>query len=447
MSIFDRIRRRLKPSDDTRAVISNGTWSAFQQTLTMAANSGIALLLVLVLPVSQYGVYSYAVALCAIGVSIMTGGLGGLAVKMLVHDRENGGRVVRSLLLIRESLAVIAYVVIGLVSLTSGSITTVAATLVASIALLGRAMDAPELWYRAEMRSKNTALIRLSSTAVFFSIRLAALVLWPHIWLFLALYAAESVAAGIAIFVRFRRDKTAPRLQRSKLSDSFGMLKDSVPLMASGVANQINLRADIVVLQAMMGSASVGIYSAAARMSELAYFLPVVYMNATLPVLLKTRKEYGPDHKKYKNMLQRSYDQSFWVGVAIAFIVALVGTFIIDFMFGPEYEQSKYVLYIHLAACPFVFMAAVYSKWIIAEGYLWSSLVRHSIGAIINVGANILLIPVLGVVGSALATVLSYVAASYFACFIGAKSREAGMQMTLAMAAPARLMIHVLRRK
>lgn len=447
MSIFDRIRRRLRFTGENRSIVSNGSWSALQQMVTMGANSGIALLLVLVLPVNEYGIYSYAVALCAIGIAIMQGGLTGLAVKTLVHEPGRNGQIVASLLAIRELLALLAYGIIALISLSSGSFTTVAATLVASLALIGRAMDAPELWYRAEMRSKNTALIRIGSTAVFFTVRLVALVVWPEVWLFLALYALESIAAGIGIFLRYRSDRTAPRLQRFSPRESIGMLRESLPLLIGGVANQVNLRADVVVLQSMLGSTSVGIYSAAARMSELAYFLPTVFMNATLPVLLKTRKKYGADHPKYKRMLQRSYDQSFWMGVLIALAVALIGTLIIQFVFGPEYEESKYVLYIHLAACPFVFMAAVYSKWIIAEGYLWSSVVRHGIGAVLNIGANILLIPTLGVIGSAIATVISYTAASYLACFVGARSREAGVQMTLAIIAPVRFAVTLARRR
>lgn len=447
MSFFDKLRRRLKPTAEARSVISNGSWAAAQQTLAMAANSVIALLLVLVLPVTEYGVYSYAVALCAIGMSIMTGGLSGLAVKRLVHDPDRNGEIVTGLLLIRELLALAAYGVIALVSLSSGSYLTVAAALVASVALLGRAMDAPEMWYRAEMRSKNTALIRMSTTIAFLAIRLVALLVWPHVWLFLALYALESVAAGIAILVRFRLDRSAPRLRRSGLRGSFEMLRESVPLLISGIANQVNLRGDVIVLQAMLGSAAVGIYSAAARMSELAYFLPGVFMNATLPVLLKTRKKYGAEHPKYIGMLQRSYDQAFWVGIAIAAAVAVVGTFVIRVVFGPEYEQSVWVLYIHLAACPFVFMAAVYSKWIIAEGTLWSSVVRHGLGAAVNIAGNIALIPVLGVVGSAIATVVSYTVASYLATFVGRRSRFAGVQMTLAIVAPVRLLLRLARRR
>ncbi|MFT4011638.1 MAG: flippase, partial [Nocardioidaceae bacterium] len=311
----------------------------------------------------------------------------------------------------------------------------------AGVALFARAGDATELWYRSQMRSRDTASIRLVVTGALFIVRCAALWLVPNIWVFLALFVAEAVIASVWISVKYLRDESAPGLTRPAREHSVGMLPQSYPLLLSGIANQVNLRGDVVILQALAGSTAVGVYSAAARMSELAYFLPTVFMNATLPVLLQVRKEYGAEHPRYLRMLQRSYDQAFWVGVVIAVTVGVTGTAAISMFFGPAYDTSKHVLWIHVAACPFVFMAAVYSKWIIAEGTLWSSLVRHSLGAVANIVLNIVLIPRWGPVGSAVATLCSYVLASYVACFIGRRSRLAGRQMTLALIAPARLAV------
>ena len=70
----------------SRLILSNGTWSAAQQGITTIANSAIAFLLVMVLPVHEYGVYSYATSLVTIAMTIMNAGLQGLAVKTLVNS-------------------------------------------------------------------------------------------------------------------------------------------------------------------------------------------------------------------------------------------------------------------------------------------------------------------------------------------------------------------------
>ncbi len=87
-----RLRRRTADGQsDVRAAASNGSWSAVQQAATMASNSIIGLLLVLVLPVGEFGAYTYATALAAFGMAVMSGGLANLGVKMVLeHDRGSG---------------------------------------------------------------------------------------------------------------------------------------------------------------------------------------------------------------------------------------------------------------------------------------------------------------------------------------------------------------------
>ena len=73
------------PENHRRKIFSNGMWGALQQGITTLANSLIAFLLVLVVPVEDFGVYSYATALVAIAMSVMSAGLQNIAVKALVN--------------------------------------------------------------------------------------------------------------------------------------------------------------------------------------------------------------------------------------------------------------------------------------------------------------------------------------------------------------------------
>jgi PST family polysaccharide transporter len=56
-----------------------------------------------------------------------------------------------------------------------------------------------------------------------------------------------------------------------------------------------------------------------------------------------------------------------------------------------------------------------------------------------------ILIPVYGGVGAAVATVVSYAAAGYLACFLTPNTREAGRMITLALVVPVRAAIRALR--
>jgi O-antigen/teichoic acid export membrane protein len=424
--------------DDSRSIRQNSVWNALQQVSNLASGSVFAIVLAWVLPLRDYGVYSYALALCTVGFAVTTAGLNGLGIKYIVAEGMGGTRSVAAILLIREMFCVVTYVILGAISFTSHDKLTTVASLVALSSLFVRALDAPELWYMAHMRSRRTAMIRVITVTVMVVVRVVGILVLPNLWLFIGIFVAETAVASLWILWRFWFDPDAPAMSRPSRTEIGSMLRDSSPLALSAIADQANQRAAIVIIQPMMGSVSVGVYSLAARVSELAYFLPIVVMNATLPVLLRALDESrrtGSD-VRYRHMLQVAYDRTFQFGLGIAIVVTAACLSPVKHLVSADLQPVFGVLAIHIWASPFVFMGAVYSKWIIAEGYLWSSLVRHGVGAIANIALNFVLIPHWGLNGAALATVVSYSISNYFACFLGKQSRRQGYCMTRAFVSP-----------
>jgi O-antigen/teichoic acid export membrane protein len=442
-----RLPSRMFSTPTTRAgqVRANSAWNAVQQTANQLSSAVVGVLLVLALPVKEYGVYSYAASLVAIGVSVIAAGLNGLGVKAFVNAPDEAGETLTTLLAVRLGFSAMAYVALTLVSLTSHSGLVMLVSSVSLFLLFIRAFDAPDMWFLSRLDSRQTASIRLSVTIIMFAIRVSAFAWCRHIWFFVACNFVEFAVSNGFVLRRYLSLADSPGLGRPSFSRVRAALRQSLPLILSTVSNQVNLKIDIVLVQAYLGSVAVGVYAAAARVSELTYFLPVLVMNSTLPVLLEERRRSGPNGRRYQRMLQRSYDTAFWAGIAVAGFLSLIAPPIIHVLFGATYGKSVTVLLIHVWACPFVFMGTVYSKWIITEGYLWSSLIRHTLGAVVNILLNIWLIPRVGVVGAAWATLLSYSAANYLACFAGRKSRAEGLRMTVAIFWPVRLLYAWLR--
>lgn len=434
--------------DDRRSIRRNSFWNALQQVANLASGSVFSIVLVLVLPLHQYGVYSYAIALSSVGLAITTAGLNGLGVKYIVTDGANGGKSVAAILIIRELFCVATYLCLGAISFTSDDRETTIATLIALTSLFFRALDAPELWYLSHLRSRRTATIRLTCVTAMLAVRIMSMVLLPNLWLFVGIYVAEAIIVGIWILWRFRRDETAPELACPDRPYVNAMMRESSPLALSQIANQINLRADVILIQPILGSTAVGLYALSTRASELAYFLPMVIMNSTLPVLLRAleeRHETGDD-SRYRRMLQVAYDRAFQGGLFVAVMVTLVCLSPARNLVSSDLRPVFDILLIQIWACPFVFMGAVYSKWIIAEGYLWSSLIRHGAGAATNITLVLVLIHPLGLMGAAIATVVSYAVANFVACFFGKKSRSQAYGMSAALVSPLTYPVRAVRR-
>jgi len=344
-------------------------------------------------------------------------------------------------------MALVVYVLFATYTLVVADGSVVSATLVASLAIIARVLDAPELWFQARLQTRTPALIRISTSITFFALRIGVLLLAPSVLWLIVLFVVEQLINGSLITFQYARRSGNPAFSRPDKRYTAALAKSATPLAISGIANQINLRSDILILQALSGSVSVGLYSAAARLSEILYVLPTAYMNATFPSLLDLRRDHGPESRQYLSHLQRGFDSAFWFGVLVATSVSLTSGWIVQILFGAEYAASAAVLQVHVLACPFVFMAAILSKWIVAEDRLWLSLVRHVVGAALSVTLNLFLIPRFGIVGSAWATVVSYAAASYLFCFLTPSTWKVALMMTTTPLAPFRVVRLWRRRK
>ena len=422
----------------TPSVRGNAFWTAAQQAVTLGAGFTTSVLVARTLSQADFGRFSFAVSLATVAVAISSGGLNGLAIKAIVDGRAEGRDALGTLSVIREVLAVISYVVMLGVAHLIGGVSDATTSAVALLIVFPRALDTIDFWYQATQQTRRAATPRIAVAVVALVARVVLALVHPDLLLFLALTVVEACVGAAVTGRRLarERDRTEPVTYDRALAAS--LLGGSWILLLSSVAATLNSRGDVLILQAMTGPVEVGQYAAAVRISEILFFIPTAVMTAAFPGLLALRRAHGAASAQYRDALQKYYDAAFWIGVAVAVVLAAVGPLAIRLLFGPGFAESGTVLRIQLAALPFVFMAAVYSKWIIAEGHLVASLVRHVAGAAVNIAANLALIPVLGIVGAAIATVVSYVLASYVTCFFGRSMRPAGAQMTRAFVAPVR---------
>ena len=156
---------------------------------------------------------------------------------------------------------------------------------------------------------------------------------------------------------------------------------------------------------------SVGIYSAATRISEVWYFIPMAVASSVSPAIYEAKKISEELYYRRIGQLNRLL-------VIGAIIVALPMTFlsgtIINLLFGSGYVEAGGILAIHIWASVFVFTGVATSSWFIAEELNYLAMYRTLLGAITNIILNVLLIPSYSGIGAAIATVISYAFAGVF---------------------------------
>ncbi len=79
---------------------------------------------------------------------------------------------------------------------------------------------------------------------------------------------------------------------------------------------------------------------------------------------------------------------------------------------GKLFLPAAGVLSIHIWAGVFVFLGVASGKWFLCENYIKKNFYRTLFGMVINVVLNLILIPLYGIYGAAVATLLGQMAAN-----------------------------------
>jgi len=154
----------------------------------------------------------------------------------------------------------------------------------------------------------------------------------------------------------------------------------------------------------------VGNYAAAVRLSEAWYFVPQAITQSLFPAILSAKNQ---SEKLYYDRLQRLYDLVVCLAIAVALPTTFLSGWVVNLLYGQEYSQAGGVLAIHIWAGVFVFIGVAGGKWLLSENMQLFAFFRTGLGGITNIILNLILIPLSGIYGAAVATLLSQMIASY----------------------------------
>lgn len=305
---------------------------------------------------------------------------------------------------------------------------------VLSLMLFQPALTAPDLWLQATLQAKYTTVAQTLSLVVGAVVRIGLILCNAALWTFAAVVVVEMLVASAGLWwLGWRRGLPFRLAGRIDGATARALLREAWPLMFASLAVMIYMRIDAVMLRQMLGPVAVGVYSAAVRISEIWYFIPVALASSLLPALLRER---AGGEGAYHRGLQRYFDLSAAVAYALAVPVALLSSWLIRVAYGSAYAGAAGVLAVHIWSSVFVFLGVVRGQWLVNEKRVRFYLATTIVGAIANVALNWVFIPRWGPLGAAWATVVSYALATWVSSFINPSVRVIGRMQTRALLLP-----------
>ncbi|MES9963890.1 MAG: flippase [Candidatus Sedimenticola sp. 20ELBAFRAG] len=409
-----------------RKYFINTSWLMGEQVLRMLANLVVGIYVARYLGPLHFGELSFSLSFCALFSHIVFLGLDGVVVRELVSKPSRHGELLGTSLILKllSGFLTLAFVVSIVQSI---QMTEVERWMICIISgsFIFQSVTVISFYFQAAVKGKALAgaqLFQLGLTSLF---RIVLVLLEADLIFFAAVALLEIVFVAFALIFNYRKEIARDKLLAADLTDAGDpvqfnwsvsistakeLLRDSWPLMLSGVAISVYMKIDQVMLRGMLGADAVGQYAAAVRISEAWYLVPVVIVNSLFPAIVNAKNK---DSEVYTLRLQRLYGALIWLGIVVSIITVMLADLVVSLLFGHAYYEASGLLKIHIWAGIFVCVGVAATKYLIAENYTTISFVNTLIGAIVNVILNYFLIPLYGSSAAAFTTVVSYALSAF----------------------------------
>ena len=214
---------------------------------------------------------------------------------------------------------------------------------------------------------------------------------------------AYLVGSGIVTgaWFAFTLRKIRPRFSTSSIRNTFF---SSYQYGLTGVLGHIFFKTDIIMLSVLAGLSEAGIYAAAFKLVDLVQKVAVLAGRVFAPVIFKASHESEKSFKLFSSMMTRFMAI---VGLLAGIVSVVMADELILLTFGESYTASIPVLRILGGV-----MASM--SMLVAMQLLLSSIDLHAqrvaylgVTVVVQIGANVILIPKFGAVGAAISCLVS----------------------------------------
>ncbi|MAY01596.1 MAG: hypothetical protein CMQ38_01300 [Gammaproteobacteria bacterium] len=353
----------------------------------------------------SFGMLSYAQAFAAILISFASLGLDAVVVRELLNEKNREGAVLGSVFVLKFGASLIAFLlIIGSALTIEGVSQQFYLIVLVGGPVLVSAFSTVEYYFQAKVQShyivqaKTIALITSSLVRIVLIQMEASLVAFAYAILF----DSFVIATFLGIFSqRFGKKFFQWSIDLELVKRFF---KSALFLSLNSAMVLIFWNVDKLMLRYLTGDfQQVGVYSAAVKLYELWGFIPVVLCASFFPSILSAKN----NATLYKKRLQTLADVLFLVALGLTILGVFFSDLIINLALGAEFSSATGVFSIAMLGNVFVFLGVVGSRYFLAENLEYVLLLRTLIGLICNIIFNYFLIQQYGMIGAAVATVIS----------------------------------------
>jgi len=398
----------IDPPPPTNVRIRSSAWVFAAQVGKTALSIPVGILLARVLGASGKGAVSVVQTVAAMTVAVLNLGMPSAVMWLSARGKASA----KGALALGGAFALAAFALAIAVALAFGP--AAAATRIGLdspllLALAGAAILPSMVGYFVDHYLLGRGVIRAMSLTdvVMLAVQLALLLVLAvtrSLTIRTAVLVWLAAATGSVLYkswLALRTGAGEPTAVRAIVREGRGY---AIKAWLGNTVNLLSLRQDVLILAALSGTRAVGIYSVGVTAAELAWYIP----NA-LQSVATVKFSSEEDSLELVQRLNRSV-WPFTLAFGIV-IFAVIGP-LIPLVYGGAFSASVLPLALLLPGVVATSLSSPLSAWLSGKGHPGDPAGANVANMLVNLGANLLLVPRLGAAGAAIASTISYTAGS-----------------------------------
>lgn len=387
-------------------VAKNASWIIGIHIVKSLLNLAISMLTARFLGPSNFGLINYAASLVAFVTPIMQLGFTGVLVQEMVNSPDKEGEILGTSIPLTffSSLLCIGGVVSFAAIANHGEKDTVIVCALYSILLIFQSFEMLTYWFQTKLLSKYSATVSLVAYMIVSAYKIYLLSTQKSIYWFAISNALDYLIISIGLFIVYKR--LGGEKLRFRFCTAKNLFSKGRYYIVSNMMIAVFAQTDRIMLKLMIDDAATGYYSAAVTCAGISGFVFSAIIDSFRPTIFGDKKN---DPIRYEKDMCLLYGLIIYMSLLSSLIVSAFSGIIIKILYGAAYMPSADALRVVVWYTTFAYLGSVRNIWILAEGkqkYLW---VINLSGALANIALNYVLIPLWGIVGAAVASLITQI--------------------------------------
>ena len=386
-----------------RKSVRNSVWIIAEHIYQMIVNFVLTILVSRYLGPANYGVLNYGATLVNIFLVFTKLGFDAMISNEFIKHRDKEGVVLGTSITMRLISAVISIVIIAILVfvLQANSPIIIITSIIQSIALLFQALNIFDYWFQSYFKSKYVSIAKAIAYTVMAGYKIWLLVSGKGVVWFAAATVIDALVVAIILMI-FYKKKHGQKIE-TNFSLGKNLLKRSYHFIISGVMVLIYTQIDKIMIGQMLDEHQLGLYSAALSVCLLATFIPDALLTSARTSVFNAKQ----NNKQYLKKLKQTYALVFWVCTGMALVISVAAPLIVNIVYGEQYMGAIATLSLLVWYVPLSYLGTARGIWIVAENKNKYSKYYTFWGVFMNIGFNTFMIPLWGILGATVATIIT----------------------------------------